>query len=339
MVTSISKLSRASLLITLTALALSACDSSSSSRRLSSGSSVVSPGEASITSISVSADQATVDWQLSSGTLAEQWRLYQNTQRVCSGEPTAVASSGNSTYQSGGCTTDLQSGSNSFYVQLCNFDSSGSSLCSQSTSEVIDYQESTDLGAIYLQDIPNSTSDSQIYVSWLKEQGANGDHWRIHHNDAQVCSGNLLYNEDSFVQSAGCDITLEVGTNKFQAELCQAQPVGIDDICAYSAALSTTFSEDLARSLATPYVVDPEELLPAGYDISIAWIKDTSSGSAGENWSMSNNGSVACEDTLASDASNASCVLSLGRGRPIYCKCVCAPIPQLTPALVANHLP
>ena len=314
MIPSISKLSRGLLLLTLTALALSACDSSSSSRRLNSSSGVVSPGEASITSISVTADQATVDWQLSSGALAEQWRLYQNTQRVCSGEPTAVASSGNSTYQSGGCTTDLQSGSNSFYVQLCNFDSSGSSLCSQSTSEIIDYQEQTELGAIYLQDIPNSTSDSQIYVSWLKEQGANGDHWRIYHNDAQVCSGNLLYNEDSFVQSDGCDITLEVGTNKFQAELCQAQPVGIDDICAYSAALSTTFSEDSARSLATPYVVDPEELLPARYDISIAWIKDTSSGSAGEDWSMSNNGSEACEDTLAGDASNASCVLSLVEG-------------------------
>ena len=312
MIPSISKLSRGLLLLTLTALALSACDSSSSSRRLNSSSGVVSPGEASITSISVTADQATVDWQLSSGALAEQWRLYQNTQRVCSGEPTAVASSGNSTYQSGGCTTDLQSGSNSFYVQLCNFDSSGSSLCSQSASEVIDYQ--ADLGTIYLQDIPNSTSDNQIYVSWLKEQGANGDHWRIHHNDAQVCSGNLLYNEDSLVQSAGCDITLEVGTNKFQAELCQAQPVGIDDICAYSAALSTTFSEDSARSLATPYIVDPEELVPARYDISIAWIKDTSSGSAGENWSMSNNGSEACEDTLAGDASNASCVLSLVEG-------------------------
>ena len=208
----------------------------------------------------------------------------------------------------------MQSGSNSFYVQLCNFDSSGSSLCSQSISEVIDYQEPTELGTIYLQDIPNSTSDNQIYVGWLKEQGVNGDHWRIHHNDAQACSGNLLYDEDSFVQSAGCDITLEVGTNKFQAELCQAQPVGIEDICTYSAALSTTFSEDSARSLATPYVVDPEELLPAEYDTSIAWVKDTSSGSAGEKWSMSNNGSVVCEDTLASDASNASCVLSLVDG-------------------------
>ena len=313
MITYISNLPRALLAPTLAALALSACDSSTI-EAVSSGSSAVTPGTATITSLTVSADQATVDWQLSSGALAEQWRLYQNTQRVCSGEPTSVASSNNSTYQSGGCTTDLQSGSNSFYVQLCNFDSSGSSLCSQSTSEVIDYQEPTELGAIYLQDIPNSTSDSQIYVSWLKEQGANGDHWRIYHNDAQVCSGNLLYNEDSFVQSAGCDITLEVGTNKFQAELCQAQPVGIDDICTYSATLSTTFSEDSSRSLATPYVVDPEELLPAEYDTSIAWVKDTSSGSAGENWSMSNNGSIVCEETLASDASNASCVLSLVEG-------------------------
>ena len=313
MITYISNLPRALLAPTLAALALSACDSSTI-EAVSSGSSAVTPGTATITSLTVSADQATVDWQLSSGALAEQWRLYQNEQRVCSGEPVAVASSDNSTYQSGGCTTDLQSGSNSFYVQLCNFDSSGSSLCSQSISEVIDYQEPTELGTIYLQDIPNSTSDNQIYVGWLKEQGVNGDHWRIHHNDAQACSGNLLYDEDSFVQSAGCDITLEVGTNKFQAELCQAQPVGIEDICTYSAALSTTFSEDSARSLATPYVVDPEELLPAEYDTSIAWIKDTSSGSAGEKWSMSNNGSVVCEDTLASDASNASCVLSLVDG-------------------------
>ena len=303
------------LALSLTTLALAACDSSSTQRALNSSSGIVSPGEASITSISVTDDQATVDWRLSSGAQAEQWRLYQNDQQVCSGEPTAVASSDdNSTYQTGGCTTSLQSGSNSFYVQLCNFGSSGNSLCSQSISEIIDYQEQLQLGAIYLQDIPNSTSDNQIYVNWTKEEGVNGDYWNLYHNDARVCSGNLVYNEDSFAQSGGCDITLDLGANKFQAELCLSQPVGIDDICTYSATLSSTFSEDLARVLATPYVVDPEESLPAEYDTNIAWVKDISQGSAGENWSLSNNGIVVCQDTIASDASNAGCVISLAEG-------------------------
>ena len=303
------------LALSLTTLALAACDSSSTQRALNSSSGIVSPGEASITSISVTDDQATVDWRLSSGAQAEQWRLYQNDEQVCSGEPTAVASSDdNSTYQTGGCTTSLQSGSNSFYVQLCNFGSSGNSLCSQSISEIIDYQEQLQLGAIYLQDIPNSTSDNQIYVNWTKEEGVNGDYWNLYHNDARVCSGNLVYNEDSFAQSGGCDITLDLGANKFQAELCLSQPVGIDDICTYSATLSSTFSEDLARVLATPYVVDPEESLPAEYDTNIAWVKDISQGSAGENWNLSNNGIVVCQGTIASDASNAGCVISLAEG-------------------------
>ena len=246
--------------------------------------------------------------------MAEQWRLYQNDQQVCSGTPTVVASADNNSNQIGSCTTSLQLGSNNFYVLLCNFDSSGNGLCSQSISETINYQEQTELGAIYLQGIPDSTSDSKIYVSWAKEEGANGDHWRIYHDDAQVCSGNLLDDEESFVQSAGCDVALVVGTNKLQAELCQAQPTGTDDICTYSASLSTTFSEDPARVLATPYIVDPEEVLPAEYDTSIAWIKDTSGGSAGEDWALSNNGIIVCEATIAGDVSNASCVVNLVAG-------------------------
>ena len=307
-------MSRLTPALALAVIVLAACDSSSSITSISSGSVAVVPGEATITSVSVSSDQATVDWQLSSGASAEQWRLYQNDQRVCSGEPINVAGSDDSIYQIGSCSVSLQLGSNNFYVQLCNFDSRGDSLCSRSNDEIIDYQEQTDLGAIYLQNIPNSTSDSQLYVSWAKEGGANGDYWNLYHDDSRVCSGNLVYSEDSFIQSDGCDITLEVGSNKFQAELCLAQPIGINDICTYSSALSTTFTEDSARSLATPYVVDPEELLPADYDTSIAWIKDTSSGSAGEDWSLSNNGIVVCQGTIASDASNASCVISLTEG-------------------------
>ena len=294
---------------TLVGAALSACDTSSLDATVAT---TTAPDASSVTTtISVTNDQASVDWSVSSSVGAERWRLYQNDLRVCSGEPTSNSSTGTI---SGECTVTLQEGSNIFYVQLCNLNSSGDSFCDEANAEIIDYQPDEQPGAIYLQDIPSTTSDSEIYIGWIKEEGANGDYWIIYRNNAQACSASLVYTDDFISQSAGCDVTLDGGSNQFYAELCLAKPVGISDICTQSAAISTSFDQDSARILATPVIVDPEESLPAEYNTSITWNKNTSSGSAGEHWSFSSNGIEVCEGTLATSATSASCAVDLQEG-------------------------
>ena len=298
------------ILIALALTALSACDGTSVIDVSIAGD---SPGVASVVVTDVIDDEATVDWNLTSGAFAEQWNLYQNNLRVCSGTPLTVAASDDSpSYQTGGCTIALQEGSNSFQVQLCNADSS---QCSSSATEVIDYQEPTELGAIAWQDLPGSeTTESQHYLSWSKGEGLNGDYWHIYQDDAVACSGTLSYSAALGAQSAGCDVTLDLGANSFQAQLCQTQPVGIDDNCVQSSLVSLTFSTDPERILATPIIEELDESLPANYDTTISWSKDTSSGSAGEDWNLSNHGAVICQGVLADGANGASCSVQLVEG-------------------------
>ena len=294
--------------------AISACDSSLLDTDISTGE---TPGIASVVITSVVDNQATVDWNLTDGSFAEQWRLHQNDLLVCSGEPLSVFSSAdNSSYQTGGCTVALQIGNNSFYVQLCNLNASGSSLCSNSAIEVIDYQEQTELGAISWQDFPSAsvTSDNRHYLSWSKGEGVNGDYWHIYQNNAVACSGSLSYSNAFGAQSGGCDIILDFGTNSFHAQLCQTQPVGIADNCVQSQSASLTFDADPERILATAIIQELDDSFPAGYDVSISWYKDTSSGSAGEDWSLLNNASVLCQGALASGADSASCLTQLVEG-------------------------
>ena len=292
-------------------LALAACESSTLDTTIATE----TPGVASITVSSVVDNQATVDWNLTSGTFAVNWRLYQNELRVCSGDPITVAANAASpSYQTGGCTITLQVGSNDVQVQLCNSDDS--SYCSYSPTELIDYQQQSELGAIAWQDFPSSssTSDDEHYLSWSKGEGVNGDYWHIYQNDAIACSDNLSYSETLGAQSGGCDVTLAQGANIFQAQLCQSQPVGIGDNCVQSPSASLTFAPAPERILARAVIEELDESLPASYDLTISWSKDTSSGSAGEDWNFSNNGEVICQGVLASGATSASCVTQLVEG-------------------------
>ena len=295
------------------ALALAACDSSLLDTTIADE----APGVASVTVTSVVDNQATVDWNLTSGTFAEHWRLYQNELLVCSGAPTTVAASNDSSaYQTGGCTITLQVGSNDVQVQLCNSASDDSDSCSYSAIKLIDYQEQTELGAIAWQDFPSSstTSESEHYLSWSKGEGVNGDYWHIYQNDAIACSENLSYSESLGAQSGGCDVTLAQGTNIFQAQLCQTTPVGLSDNCVQSPSASLTFIHDPERILASAVIEELDASLPASYDLNISWSKDTSSGSAGADWNLSNHGAVICQGVLADGANGASCSVQLVEG-------------------------
>ena len=305
------------LLLLLLTLALAACDSSSVDTPVSSD--APQPNPVSITETSITDNQATVSWSASGPEPAEYWRLYQNNLLVCSAnlDIDLSASDANGDYQqSDACTLTLEEGENSVYVQLCNFFASGSSTCSASSTEQIFYEAADPTpGAVSWQDLPSSTSVTSINVTWLKEAGGNGDYWFVYHNDAQACAGDLSYTEDYVAQSADCIVDLDEGVNQLQAELCYDQPAGIQDLCTQSEVASVTLVLDPAKELATP-VLDAlnESDHYAEVDININWHKDTSVGSAGEDWSLYRNGAIVCEDQLADDATSASCTIQLATG-------------------------
>ena len=305
------------LLLLLLTLALAACDSSSVDTPVSSD--APQPNPVSITETSITDNQATVSWSASGPEPAEYWRLYQNNLLVCSAnlDIDLSASDTDGNYQqSDACTLTLEEGENSVYVQLCNFFASGSSTCSASATEQIFYEAADPTpGAVSWQDLPSSTSATSINVTWLKEAGGNGDYWFVYHNDAQACTGDLSYTEDYVAQSADCVVNLDEGVNQLQAELCYDQPAGIQDLCTQSEVASVTLVLDPAKELATPVLDALEETDHyAEVDISVSWHKDTSVGSAGEDWSLYRNGATVCEDQLADDADNASCTIQLTTG-------------------------
>ena len=57
-----------------------------------------------------------------------------------------------------------------------------------------------------------------------------------------------------------------------------------------------------------------EDIHYAGIDTNISWYKDTSSGSAGDDWSLYHNGTVVCQAQLAAGATSASCIIQLVEG-------------------------
>ena len=301
----------------LLALALAACDLSTTETPVSSD--APPPNSVSITETSITDDQVTVSWSASGPEPAGHWRLYQNNLLVCSADLDLELSSSDASgnyQQSDTCTLTLEDGENSIYVQLCNISENGTSTCSTSAIQQIFYAAADPTpGAISWQDLPSSTSDTTISATWLKADGGNGDYWFVYHDGAQACSGSLSYVEDYVAQSADCTINLAEGVNQLQAELCSDQPAGIQDLCSQSEVASVTFTLDPAKELATP-VLDALEasIHYASIDTNISWHKDTSSGSAGDDWSLYHNGTVVCQAQLADGATSASCTIQLTTG-------------------------
>ena len=306
-----------SLLLLALTLALAACDSSTIETTVSSD--APQPNPVSITETSITDDQATVSWSASGPEPAEHWRLYQNNLLVCSADLDIELSSSDASgnyQQSSACTISLEEGDNSVYVQLCNISENGASNCSTSATTQISYEAADPTpGAISWQDLPSSTSNTTINVTWLKADGGNGDYWFVYHNDAQACTGDLSYTEDYVAQSADCIVNLDEGVNQLQAELCYDQPTGIQDLCTQSEIASITLVLDPAKELATPVLdaLDDSEHY-AGIDTNISWHKDNSVGSAGENWSLYQSGGVICQGQLADGLDSASCVIQLIEG-------------------------
>ena len=168
-------------LIALLAIALAACTGGGGGGSPSSGTDVTTPGTAVISDHTISSDAITIAWTKTEGADAESWSAYHNDSATCSAELNAS----DDNQQSGSCSFTLTDGNNSIYVQLCN---SGDAC---STSDTLQIEHSLAPGAIYLEQLPSSTSSNQLEVTWIKEQGTNGDLWYIFHNGQSACSGSF----------------------------------------------------------------------------------------------------------------------------------------------------
>ena len=295
----------------LLALVLAACDTASTS--FTSTNSLDTPGTPIITNFSAADGQVEVNWSKSSGPDGSNWRLFNNNINVC--EESLVASADGS--QSGGCSVHLVEGDNQLYVRLCNFHSSGSSACSNSSLYTHNYQpaDQSDLppGAIILEELSSPTYEPQLYVAWSKASGVNGDYWNIYHNGFIACTGVLISSADQQPQSAGCDVELDLGDNELYAELCVDKPVGIEDLCSLSPTASVTLDYDPANTLAQPVLAALAANVVVG-STDVAWSKDTSAGSAGESWSLYHNDAEVCTGELAAGATEAFCPVDIVLG-------------------------
>ena len=272
------------------------------------------PGTPTITDYLISGDEITVIWTKDSGADADRWYLNRNNLLVCSDSLIADSTDGQ---QSGSCSFTLVEGSNSIYVQLCNSSGSGGQ-CTNSASVKISHTPSDTTstsppGDIYLDQIPALTSDAQLYVEWIKEQGVNGDYWHIYHNEQSDCTGELTPSDQQEQQSAGCIVDLPFGDHQLQARLCVDKPVGIEDLCTDSETYNLTNYFDSGRVLATPVIESLDASLPA-WETTINWSKDDQEGSAGESWTFYHNDFVACTGTLTADEQTSSCTLELQVG-------------------------
>ena len=272
------------------------------------------PGTPVITDYLISGDEITVVWSKNSGADADRWYLNRNDLLVCSDSLIADSTDGQ---QSGSCSFTLVEGSNSIYVQLCNSSGSGGQCTNSSTVKIShtpsDTTSTSPPGDIYLDQIPSLTSDAQLYVEWIKEQGVNGDYWDIYHNGQSDCSGELTPSDQQEQQSAGCIVDLPFGDHQLQARLCVDKPVGIEDLCTDSETYNLTNYFDSARVLATPVIESLDASLPA-WETTINWSKDDQDGSAGESWTFYHNDFVACTGTLTADEQTSSCTLELQVG-------------------------
>ena len=268
------------------------------------------PGTAVISDYLISNDEITVVWTKNSGADAESWNIQRNELLVCSARLTSNATN---SQQTGSCVFALLDGVNSIYVQLCNESGACSNSATLQVQHTITDTSGLPPGDIYFDQLAETTSEQQLYVKWIKQEGINGDYWRIYHNGQSVCGGYLTVSDEQELQSAGCIVDLPFGDHELQARLCIDKPIGVDDVCTDSEVYSLTSYFDSGRVLATPVIEALDASLPA-WETSINWSKDTQDGSAGESWTFYHNNSPACIGTLTADERTSSCTLEIQVG-------------------------
>ena len=220
--------------------------------------------------------EATVSarWAIDSGNGVQSWMVLVNGSSYCAVEATETY------HLDGECEqVGLELGDNNISVYGCNYGLDGSEACIYSDSKSVLRLELP--GQAEIIDLPASSYDGELELSWERTSGASAESWLALVNDEIACPQTDL-SADAATQSGSCTIELASGHNSVVVRLCVA-----DSQASSYCSDSDTGSVELLAPIPGTAVITTASQTIAAASITLEWEK--SSGEAATNWQLYNN--------------------------------------------------
>ena len=249
--------------------------------------------------------EATVSarWAIDSGNGVQSWMVLVNGSSYCAVEATETY------HLDGECEqVGLELGDNNISVYGCNYGLDGSEACIYSDSKSVLRLELP--GQAEIIDLPASSYDGELELSWERTSGASAESWLALVDDEIACPQTDL-SADAATQSGSCTIELASGHNSVVVRLCVAD----SQASSYCSDSETSSVELLAPIPGTAVITTASQTIAAA-SITLEWEK--SSGEAAATWQLYNNSLPAEECAGVPEGSGAqqqgSCSLPLEEG-------------------------
>ena len=249
--------------------------------------------------------EATVSarWAIDSGNGVQSWMVLVNGSNYCAIEATETY------HLDGECEqVGLELGDNNISVYGCNYGLDGSEACIYSDSKSVLRLELP--GQAEIIDLPASSYDGELELSWERTSGASAESWLALVDDEIACPQTEL-SADAATQSGSCTIELASGHNSVVVRLCVA-----DSQASSYCSDSDTGSVELLAPIPGTAVITTASQTIAAASITLEWEK--SSGEAAATWQLYNNSLPAEECAGIPEGSGAqqqgSCSLPLEEG-------------------------
>ena len=249
--------------------------------------------------------EATVSarWAIDSGNGVQSWMVLVNGSSYCAVEATETY------HLDGECEqVGLELGDNNISVYGCNYGLDGSEACIYSDSKSVLRLELP--GQAEIIDLPASSYDGELELSWERTSGASAESWLALVDDEIACPQTDL-SADAATQSGSCTIELASGHNSVVVRLCVA-----DSQASSYCSDSETSSVELLAPIPGIAVITTASQTIAAASITLEWEK--SSGEAAATWQLYNNSLPAEECAGIPEGSGAqqqgSCSLPLEEG-------------------------
>ena len=249
--------------------------------------------------------EATVSarWAIDSGNGVQSWMVLVNGSSYCAIEATETY------HLDGECEqVGLELGDNNISVYGCNYGLDGSEACIYSDSKSVLRLELP--GQAEIIDLPASSYDGELELSWERTSGASAESWLALVDDEIACPQTDL-SADAATQSGSCTIELASGHNSVVVRLCVA-----DSQASSYCSDSDTGSVELLAPIPGTAVITTASQTIAAASITLEWEK--SSGEAAATWQLYNNSLPAEECAGVPEGSGAqqqgSCSLPLEEG-------------------------
>ena len=249
--------------------------------------------------------EATVSarWAIDSGNGVQSWMVLVNGSSYCAIEATETY------HLDGECEqVGLELGDNNISVYGCNYGLDGSEACIYSDSKSVLRLELP--GQAEIIDLPASSYDGELELSWERTSGASAESWLALVDDEIACPQTDL-SADAATQSGSCTIELASGHNSVVVRLCVA-----DSQASSYCSDSDTGSVELLAPIPGIAVITTASQTIAAASITLEWEK--SSGEAAATWQLYNNSLPAEECAGVPEGNGAqqqgSCSLPLEEG-------------------------